>query len=171
MQYNGGKKRIAKKLAAIINAQHPLIYWEPFAGVASVARLVKARRRFCSDNDLAVISVLQAAIDGFSFPENFTEKQYRAARLLPETSPIHGFAKYGCSFAGKPWGGYARRFDSIAFWHWATQQSQQALVLVSEYHAPPSWVEVFSEEITDGLVPRSRRNTEKLFVYANTVID
>lgn len=220
MRYNGGKKRIAKKLAAIIQRTSPQIYWEPFCGMCSVGLQIQARRKFFSDTDRAVIAVVKAAITGQQFPEILTEKEYQLAKLLPENAPLHGFAKYGCSFAGKPWGGYARsgvrnyaqnaanalrvytgrtdlelfwadyrafqppeppdviycdppyagtttvgsggKFDSLAFWHWASQQ--QATVFVSEYRAPIGWREVFAEEITDGLVPKTGRNVERLFV-------
>ena len=108
MRYNGGKQRIARKLAAIIQQTSPKVYWEPFCGMASVALHIQAPIKYVSDADAAVIAVLQAAIEGFQFPSTFSEEEYQAARHLPASNPLHGFAKYGCSFAGKPWGGYAR---------------------------------------------------------------
>lgn len=110
MRYNGGKRRVAKKLAALIQAQisNDAVYWEPFCGVCSVGLQVRARRKFFSDADEAVITTIKAAIAGFSFPTHVTEQDYANARLLPASNPLHGFFKYGCSFAGKPWGGFAR---------------------------------------------------------------
>lgn len=108
MQYNGGKKKIAKYIAEIVNKNNPQVYWEPFCGMASVGLLVTAPTKIFSDADQAIVSVLQACQEGYEFPTSLSEEEYRAAKLLPPTNPIHGFAKYGCSFGGKPWGGYAR---------------------------------------------------------------
>lgn len=117
MQYNGGKKGIAKQLAAIINLAEPKVYWEPFCGMCSVGLLVNAQEKHFSDADEATIAVLKAARDGFEFPTTVTREQYFEYKALPPSNPLHGFAKYGCSFAGKPWGGYAKnaRNDNYAF--------------------------------------------------------
>lgn len=108
MRYNGGKKRLGPKIAAIINAYKPKMYWEPFCGMCGVGAHVKASERLFTDCSQSLVAVLSAAMNGFDFPEQVTEQDYQSAKLLPETDPLHGFCKWGCSFGAKPWGGYAR---------------------------------------------------------------
>lgn len=108
MQYNGGKKKIAKQLAAIINLAEPKVYWEPFCGMCSVGLLVNAEERHFSDASEATVAALEAARDGYQFPTEVSREQYYKYKELPPSDPLHGFAKFGCSFAGKPWGGYAK---------------------------------------------------------------
>lgn len=217
MQYNGGKQKIAKHLAKIINTAAPEVYWEPFCGMCSVGRLIQAKERIFTDASLATVSLVNAAVQGYSFPSSATEAEYNAAKTLPEDNPLHGFFKFGCSFAGKPWGGFARsggrnyaasaanslkklegagircahgeydavgvkadvvyadppyggttacgngkRFDSGRFWQWVREYPGK--VFVSEYAAPPDFQAVFEAEVTAGLIPKGRKNVERLFV-------
>lgn len=106
MRYNGGKKRIGKQLSEIINKTNPQVYWEPFCGMCSVGLNVTAPVRYFSDADEAAIAVLKAVVDGYEFPTSLSEEEYHAAKKLPPSNPLHGFAKYGCSFGGI--GGYAK---------------------------------------------------------------
>ena len=111
MRYNGGKHSIRKELAAIFNSYKPSKYWEPFVGAGSVINEVVAEYKLGTDLDVSIISLINAVKNGWQPPETLSEEEYREAKKLPETDPVHGFAKYGCSFGGKPWGGYARSAD------------------------------------------------------------
>jgi len=108
MQYNGGKNKIAKEIAALINKQKPTSYWEPFCGACSVALLVESDIIHCSDADLSVVSLLEGVKEGWEPPNEVSEFEYQRSKTLLDSAPLKGFCKFGCSFGGKPWGGYAR---------------------------------------------------------------
>jgi DNA adenine methylase len=61
-----------------------------------------------TDKNPALISLYRGIATGWRPPEAVTEAEYHAARSLPVTDPMHGFAAFCCSFGGKMWGGYAR---------------------------------------------------------------
>ena len=111
MQYFGGKQRIAPRIAAIINSftrERP-IYIEPFVGSAAVTCLVKARQRIASDANTALIKMWIALASGWDPPEFVSESDYqRASSNRIDTDPLTAFIGFGCSFAGKWFGGYAR---------------------------------------------------------------
>lgn len=107
MQYNGGKAAVGKKWAAMIGTCDT--YWEPFCGMLGVGSHVRARRRFFSDADRSVIAFLRALQAGWTPPSSLTEDEYHRVRQRgDEENPLYAFAAFGCSFAGKKWGGYAR---------------------------------------------------------------
>lgn len=114
MRYNGGKHSCAKEIADIINkiAVPGQDYIEPFVGAASVIQHV---RNYCHlvgfDLDASIISLLCAVRDRWIPPDTITLEQYRAAKDLADDNPLKAFCKFGCSFGGKPWGGYARSGD------------------------------------------------------------
>ena len=111
MRYNGGKFSCSKELAQILNSycSPNKVYWEPFVGAANVIEKISATKRIGSDKDLAIISLLKAVQKGWEPPYAVTEQQYKDIRDKGNLEdPIYAFAKYGCSFGGKPWGGYAR---------------------------------------------------------------
>lgn len=109
MQYNGGKVNIGKRWASLIAPKGCLFYWEPFCGMLGVGRHIKAAGRLFSDLDPAVISFLSALKGGWLPPKELSEDQYNQIRKEGNCyDPLYAFAAYGCSFAGKRWGGYAR---------------------------------------------------------------
>jgi DNA adenine methylase len=63
------------------------------------------------------------------------------------------------------------KFDSAKFWDWAFDISNMAIVLVSEYHAPEGFVEVWSEKVRTDMNGRDGKlsRTECLF-RASTLI-
>lgn len=111
MQYLGGKSRLARDIAAHVNAERgDRSVWEPFCGGLSVSReLCKAGPIIASDVNVGLVALYQAIEDGWDPPEHVSEETYRAARSLPETDPLRAFCAFGCSFGGKEWGGYARQ--------------------------------------------------------------
>lgn len=109
MQYNGGKRAVGEEWAKLIAPRGCLVYWEPFCGMLGVGRHVNATRRIFSDLDSSVIHYLKALQSGWIPPASLSEEEYR--KLKNEGNcydPLYAFAAYGCSFAGKRWGGFAR---------------------------------------------------------------
>lgn len=107
MQYFGGKHRIA---GAIAKAMEPIgsHYVEPFVGGASVLCRISAPTRFASDSNSALIAMWRALQAGWEPPVCVSEDEYATAKELPDTDPLKAFIGFGCSFAGKWFGGYAR---------------------------------------------------------------
>jgi len=62
----------------------------------------------CSDVQESLISLYQGIQSGWDPPLVLSEEEYKKAKALPESNPLHAFAAFGCSFGGKRWGGYAR---------------------------------------------------------------
>lgn len=113
VRYLGGKSRLGKKIAAILN---PMLeggapYYEPFCGACNVAMHIRAERRYLSDAHPQLIAMWKAVQNGWVPPDTVTEADYAAAKrgeLPPELTAFIGF---GCSFGGKWFGGYARGGD------------------------------------------------------------
>ncbi len=109
MQYLGGKSRIAKKLAAIINpirGNRP--FWDPFCGGLSMS-VALGGCGFISDAHPALISLYRAVTAGWWPPRSVTRAEYEMAKSLPDTNPLKAFIGFGCSFGGKWFGGYASK--------------------------------------------------------------
>lgn len=105
MRYFGGKARIGKTLAGIINTLTGT-YWEPFCGMFSVGAHVTLPR-VASDSHLDLILLLLAVRDGWRPPDSITEEEYNQLKTA-KPSPLRAFAGFGCSNSGKFFGGYAR---------------------------------------------------------------
>lgn len=113
MQYLGGKSRLAKQLAPHIDKALESTqgrYWEPFVGGFNlVPALARAKNILCSDQDAALITLYRSLKEGWQPPKELSEQRYKQLRAAAnDNEPATAFAKYGCSFGGKVWGGYAR---------------------------------------------------------------
>jgi len=112
MQYQGGKAKIARPLAAVILAHRSgqTTYIEPFLGGASVFSLVAPSFPVALAGDVHPDLVLlwQAVLDGWDPPKDLSESEWRWLKAVPEASPIRGFAGFACSFGGRWFEGYAR---------------------------------------------------------------
>lgn len=107
-QYFGGKARIGRKLATVINQYtEGKTYCEPFCGMYSVGSKVIAGVKIASDSHPDLILLLQAVKDGWEPPSELSEAQYQRLKE-EEPSALRGFAGFACSFGGKFFGGYAR---------------------------------------------------------------
>lgn len=108
MQYFGGKSAIAKEIAPIIASAGGFV-WEPFCGGLSVTR--ELARLGCdvlaSDVNPSLIALYRS--DPYDLPDRITEREYQAARLLPDDNPLKAFIGYGCSFGARYFAGYARK--------------------------------------------------------------
>jgi DNA adenine methylase len=110
MQYMGGKTRIAKQIAAVID-QHRKpgqLVWDAFCGGLSVSvALSKNGPVLASDACAPLINLYKAVQAGWDPPTEVSKETYLAAKNLPDTDPMKAFCGFGCSFGGKWFGGYA----------------------------------------------------------------
>jgi len=107
MRYFGGKARLARELANIINQYDAETYHEPFCGMFSVGSLVTAPIRSGADNQEDLILLLKAVRDGWEGPEFLSEDEYEFLKGV-DPCAMRAFAGFGCSNSGKFFGGYAR---------------------------------------------------------------
>lgn len=111
MHYFGGKARVAHRIAEYINniRKPGQVYWEPFVGGAWIMhKIADSGPRIASDVCGPLIAMYQSLQAGWVPPTNVDELDYMLAKLgvcLPATQAFIGF---GCSFAGKWFGGFAR---------------------------------------------------------------
>lgn len=111
MRYLGGKQRLAKKICGVIQPSigNGRAYVEPFVGAASVMAMIKADTRIGADINEALITMWKALDYGWSPPENVSESLYKAIKRKNDPKdPLTSFVGFGCSFAGKFFGGFAR---------------------------------------------------------------
>ena len=112
MRYFGGKAKIGKPLSAFLNSQlkdgQP--FYDLFAGGCNVISKIDGNRsRYANDVHKELIAMWQYVLDGGELPTEITAAQYQEIKQS-ESVPdwLKGFVGFGCSFAGKWWGGYAR---------------------------------------------------------------
>lgn len=111
MQYNGGKAKVAKELAAVISEySRGGSYWEPFVGAANVIQYVEADNKTGTDLCPHIIAFHQAVQNGWLPPGELSEEKYKELRERRNGrgNAMVAFAGYGCSLGGKFFGGYAR---------------------------------------------------------------
>lgn len=63
-------------------------------------------------------------------------------------------------------GGYGVAFDNVEFWEWC-RQPRRALLIISEYSAPPDFAEIWAKKVTCTISPNGNvgRPIERLFVH------
>ena len=113
MQYNGGKTRIASKLAPIVNSNRgKRLVWEPFCGGLGMTEHL--RPDVASDAHAGLIALYNKLREDPHYLEDFecSETDYAIAKTLPDEHPGKAFIGFGCSFGGKWFGGYARGASS-----------------------------------------------------------
>lgn len=119
MQYFGGKYRIAKDIAEVINKEiNNMDYVEPFCGACNVIGKVKTSgKRYAYDINKYLIEMWQSVQEGWVPPTKISEDEYCFFKSNKEYNPsVTGFVGFACSFSGKWFGGYARnsRGDNFA---------------------------------------------------------
>ena len=114
MQYFGGKAKIAKELSVVLNNylignDKPFI--DAFCGSCNVISKIDSNRiRVANDKHKELIAMWQwvqeMGVD--RLPTDVSKELYYYIKTST-TSPdwLKGFVGFGCSFAGKWWGGYA----------------------------------------------------------------
>jgi DNA adenine methylase len=111
MQYLGGKTRIAKQLAALIDSvREPGQWvWDPFCGGLSMSVALSEKGPVWStDINPALISLYRAVQNGWQPPSSVSKEEYEAAKALPDSNPLKAFCGFCAAFGGKYFGGYAR---------------------------------------------------------------
>ena len=114
MRYFGGKFKISKDLASVLN---PITKGKPFVdlfcGACNVVeKITTASSRMANDNNPYLIALLKAVQDGYEPPTYVTREQYNYVMShLYENPALSGFIGIGCSFGGGWKNGYARRRD------------------------------------------------------------
>lgn len=112
MQYFGGKTRIGKHIAEYLQSirKDGQVCIEPFVGAGWVMTLVNGER-YAYDKHPYLISMYQELQKGWVPPTSLTREEYEKARDGELPVYLTGFIGFGCSFAGKWFGGYAKSGD------------------------------------------------------------
>ena len=100
-----------------------------------------------------------------NMPIEFRSLDYRAAAEdADEDDVIYADPPY----TGK--GGYGVAFDNAEFWAWC-RQPRRALLIISEYSAPPDFAEIWAKKVTCAMSPNGEvgRPIERLFVHKSQV--
>lgn len=112
MHYMGGKHSIARDVAEVVERYRRGPLWEPFCGGLSVT-VALGGNHLATDAHPGLIALYQAIQrDGWELDrlerEGVSEREYMAAKALPDDDPFKAFVGFGCSFGGKWFGGFAR---------------------------------------------------------------
>ena len=114
MRYFGGKFKISKDLASVLN---PIAKGKPFVdlfcGACNVVeKITTASSKMANDNNPYLVELLKAVQNGWEPPTRVTREQYNYVMShLDENSALSGFVGIGCSFSGGWCNGYARPID------------------------------------------------------------
>jgi DNA adenine methylase len=110
MKYMGSKARIAKYILPIILKDRKEGQWyvEPFVGGANMIDKVDGNR-IGADHHYELISMWKAIQNGWEFPLNISESDYKQAKTCKDVPPhVKGYIGFNASYSGKWWGGMAR---------------------------------------------------------------
>lgn len=110
MHYLGGKYRIAKKIAEVINSYDCAAVWEPFCGACWVTAEIEHKHIYASDLNNFLIEMWRKIQQGWVPPDVITEEEYKNIKDNKRAYPpeLVAFAGIGQSWGGKWFGGYAR---------------------------------------------------------------
>lgn len=109
MRYLGGKSRIAKQLAELIDSvrQPGQWVWDAFCGGLSMSvALRKKGPVWSTDACVPLIALYRAVQSGWDPPTEVSKDEWQAAKALPDSDPMKAFCGFGCSFGGKWFGGF-----------------------------------------------------------------
>ena len=110
MQYFGGKARLSKYIVSFLESvrKDHQMYVEPFVGGANIISKMSGDRR-AYDYNYYLIEMYNAVQHGYDLPDEISEETYKQIKEnKDENPPLTRFVGFGCSFAGKWFGGYAR---------------------------------------------------------------
>lgn len=117
MQYLGGKSKIRKEVSVFLESVRKpnQVYFEPFVGGGWILQEMTGER-VASDGNKSLICMYQALQDGWTPPDFVSEDTYKqVVKDAYNNEPITAFIGFGCSFAGKWNGGYARSTDKVCY--------------------------------------------------------
>ena len=112
MRYFGGKQRISKPLSKFLNEQlkenQPFV--DLFCGSCNVMINIEGDRlKIANDKHKYLIAMWNELQNGWLPPKNLSQEEYQYIKENKDEKPcLTGFVGFGCSFAGKWFGGYAR---------------------------------------------------------------
>ena len=111
MRYMGGKSRISKQIAEILNSaidkNKPFV--SLFCGSCAIESKVQADVKILNNKHPYLIAMWQALQNGWMPPDVVTKEEYYRVKVNMDENPaLTGFVGFGCSFGGKWWGGYAK---------------------------------------------------------------
>ena len=110
MQYFGGKSKIVKYIVPYLESvrKEKQLYIEPFIGGCSVISNMSGERIGYDFNEY-LIELYKAIQEGYELPDTITKEEYDYIKQhKDENKALTGFVGFGCSFAAKWFGGYAR---------------------------------------------------------------
>ncbi|MFH0806051.1 MAG: DNA adenine methylase [Patescibacteria group bacterium] len=112
MHYFGGKSRCGKRIAEFINQflTNEKDYIEPFIGGAWVTQYIwnGCKSKTAYDINPYLIECYKSLLEGKLFPRTLSKEEYLTIKQNKEFDPaLTGFVGFGCSFAGKWFGGFA----------------------------------------------------------------
>ncbi len=111
MKYMGGKSRISKQIAEVLNStiNKDTPFVSLFCGSCAIESKVQADVKILNDKHPYLVAMWQALQNGWTPPDVVTkEEYYRVKANMDENPALTGFVGFGCSFGGKWWGGYAK---------------------------------------------------------------
>ena len=111
MQYFGGKARIAKELSKELQSrlEEDQSFVDLFCGSCNIVSRIKAPVRIANDLHKELISLHRAVQGGWIPPSSVSEDEYKEIKNSDEFPDyLRAFVGFGCSFAGKWFGGYAK---------------------------------------------------------------
>ena len=111
MQYFGGKQRISKPLSEYINKklQDEQPFVDLFCGSCNIISKIKGNRtKIANDKHRYLINMWKELQNGWIPPQQISREEYIYIKENKDNKPhLTGFVGFGCSFAGKWFGGYA----------------------------------------------------------------
>ena len=110
MRYFGGKSRICKDIATILNENRGegQIFLSPFVGGGWVEQYIKGPKVLV-DKHKYLISMYLELQKGWMPPTTIAKEEYLYIKDNPDKMPhLTGFVGFGCSHSGKWFGGYAK---------------------------------------------------------------
>lgn len=110
MQYFGGKTKISNQIVNFLESvrKKNQVYIEPFVGGGSICSKMSGERKAYDFNEY-LIEMYKAVQNGYTLPNCISEEEYKYIKKhKDEDKALTGFVGFGCSFAGKWFGGYAR---------------------------------------------------------------
>jgi DNA adenine methylase len=115
MRYLGGKTRLKKELVPIIrNRVGRGIVWDAFCGGLAMSEgLAQTGGGLSSDACIPLIALYDGIRAGWQPPALVTKEMWEAAKALPDSDPLKGYAGFGCSFGGMYFSSYAKPEDTL----------------------------------------------------------
>lgn len=110
MQYFGGKTKVSNQIVNYLESvrKENQVYIEPFIGGGIICSKMSGERKAYDYNEY-LIEMYKAVQGGYDLPNCISEEEYKYIREhKDEDKALTGFVGFGCSFAGKWFGGYAR---------------------------------------------------------------